>query len=438
MIKSLIHTKSAIYHALCPLPRLSLRKLSAQIQFFCSRLTVCIFTYDVAFSGKTMLCDSNMEHVRCFVDVLTNELPDLRDNRGKRHSLVVVIVAFVLATLRGRVTLSGIHRFMVAFRDRLHELTKTVKVRAISRAHLPRLLARLDWSALDQLIERCFGLRISQDSATKTWVAVDGKTLRGTLHGDEKQSLVLAVTHETREVVGQARQMGSKSSEIPVTRTLLSETGLDKQKVSLDAHHCNPISTTQIQSAGGVYLIQVKENQEVLLKQCQGLAQIQPIMAKVTKVDKGHGRVTTRHAKVLPMESIKLDPRWKGSGVCTCVVLERETFEATTKKITFDTSYYISNQAINTTQPETTVEELAQAVRSHWGVESDNWIRDVTFKEDSVKTRWGNQAQVMGRLRGLGMALVRKISPRNFQATIDKFADSFSDLELALRKANFL
>jgi predicted transposase YbfD/YdcC len=385
-----------------------------------------------------MLCHTNTEHVRSFVEVLTNELPDLRDNRGKRHSLVVVIVAFVLATLRGRSTLSGIHRFMVNFVDRLHELTRTVKTRTISRAHLPRLLARLDWSALDQLIERYFGLRISQGSGTKVWVAIDGKTLRGTLHGDEKQSLVLAVTHETREVIGQARQMGSKSSEIPVTRTLLQETGLDKQKVSLDAHHCNPKTTTQIQDAGGVYLTQVKENQEVLLKQCQSLAQTQPIMAEVTQADKGHGRVTTRHAKALAIESTKLDPRWKDSGISTCVVVERETFEATTRKTTFDTSYYISNQAIHTTQPETTVEELAQAVRSHWGVESDNWIRDVTFKEDSVKTRSGNQAQIMGRLRSLSMALIRKTSPKNFQAAIDRFADSFSDLELALRKANFL
>lgn len=160
-----------------------------------------------------MLCDTHSEPIKSFVEVLTNELPDLRDNRGKRHSLVVVIVAFVLATLRGRVTLSGVHRFMVNFVDRLHDLTKTEKTRVISRAHLPRLLARLDWSVLDQLIERCFGLRISQDSVTKVWVAVDGKTLRGTLHGDEKQSLVLAVTHETREVVGQSRQMGSKSRE---------------------------------------------------------------------------------------------------------------------------------------------------------------------------------------------------------------------------------
>ena len=42
------------------------------------------------------------EQVTCFVDLLKNELPEHRDNRGKRHPLAFVIAAFVLATLVGR------------------------------------------------------------------------------------------------------------------------------------------------------------------------------------------------------------------------------------------------------------------------------------------------------------------------------------------------
>ncbi|MFZ2451278.1 MAG: ISAs1 family transposase [Methylovulum miyakonense] len=295
----------------------------------------------------------------------------------------------------------------------------------------------MGWVALDQIIERCFGIRLAQESRS-VWVVIDGKTLRGTLHGDEKQSLVLAVTHGKREVLGQARQIGSKSSEIPVVRTLLRETGLDKQKISLDAHHCNPKTTTQIHQGGGVYLTQVKENQEILLRQCQTLAAFQPFMAEVAESDKGHGRVTRRHAKIFSMAQIKLDPRWGNSGLCTCVVIERETYEVAKKKTTFETSYYISNQTINVSQPESTVKELAQAVRNHWGVESDNWIRDVTFNEDKTKTKSGNQAQIMGRLRGLSMALIRKTSPKNFQATIEKFMDSLTYLESMFLQVKFL
>jgi len=54
----------------------------------------------------------SQEQVANFVELLKRDLPDPRDNRGKRHSLVFVIVAFVLATLVGRQTVSGVHRFI--------------------------------------------------------------------------------------------------------------------------------------------------------------------------------------------------------------------------------------------------------------------------------------------------------------------------------------
>ena len=77
--------------------------------------------------------------------------------------------------------------------------------------------------------------------------------------------------------MARARQVGDKSSEIPVMREFLKETGLEKAKISLDAHHCNPETMTQIEQAGGLYLIQVKENQPKLLEQCRALAGQSPL-----------------------------------------------------------------------------------------------------------------------------------------------------------------
>ena len=66
-----------------------------------------------------------------------------------------------------------------------------------------------------------------QSKESSEWVAIDGKALRGTLDAGDKQNLILAVAHDTREVVAQARQCGDKSSEIPVVRELLKDSGLD-------------------------------------------------------------------------------------------------------------------------------------------------------------------------------------------------------------------
>ncbi|MCF7971802.1 MAG: hypothetical protein K9L22_11640 [Methylococcaceae bacterium] len=118
--------------------------------------------------------------------------------------------------------------------------------------------------------------------------------------------------------------------------------------------------------------------------------------------------------------------------------MERETFEIAKQKTTFDTSYYVSNSAIESSSAKALIEELFDAIRFHWGVESNNWIRDVTFNEDHIKTKAGNQAQIMALLRGLSIELIRKTAPKNFQAAIENLADSVTNLEGMLRQVKFL
>ena len=120
------------------------------------------------------------------------------------------------------------------------------------------------------------------------------------------------------------------------------------------------------------------------------------------------------------------------------IYLERETFERATQKTSFETSYYVSNAVLEADVTGPLIEELTQAIRCHWGVESNNWIRDVTFNEDHIKTKAGNQAQIMTLLRGLAIELIRKTSPKNFQAAIENFADSVSTLESMLKEVKFL
>ena len=377
------------------------------------------------------------EQITCFIDLLKNELPDHRDNRGKRQSLPFVIAAFVLATLVGRQKLSSIHRFICNRADWLYELIQIPKVKPISRAHLPRFLDGLNWSVLNQLIARCFGVRIQSHEALK-WVAIDGKALRGTLDAGDKQNLILAVVHDSREVVAQARQCGDKSSEIPVIRELLKDSGLDKQKVSLDAHHFNPITTAQIHQAGGLYLTQVKENQALFLQQCKIVRQqLQPLAATLGH-EKEHGRITTRNAYLFSLTSLTLDSRWHNSGLSTLIVVERETVAIAKQKTSYETSYYVSNAMLDSDLIKPLAEELTQAIRRHWGVESNNWIRDVTFNEDRIKTKAGNQSQIMALLRGLAIELIRKTSPKNFQAAIENFTDSSSTLESMLKQVKLL
>ena len=144
----------------------------------------------------------------------------------------------------------------------------------------------------------------------------------------------------------------------------------------------NPTTTAQIHQAGGLYVTQVKENQAIFLQQCKIVHQQFLPLAKTIGHEKEHGRITTRNAHLFSLTSLTLDSRWKNSGLSTLIVVERETFEMAKQKSSFETSYYVSNSVLESDVIKPRAEELTQAIRCHWSVESNNWIRDVTFNED--------------------------------------------------------
>jgi len=373
--------------------------------------------------------------IKSFTKAL-DELPDRRDNRGKRHLLPFVITSVVLAILVGRSRVSSIFRYIRNKIEWLREITEIDNAMPISRAHLPRLLDSLDWMELNSLIAKYFGIHLERIN-NQEWVAIDGKTLRGTVKSEDKQAVVFAVTHESRALLAQAKMMGPKSSEIPVVRELLKDSGLEKLKVTLDAHHCNPTTTSQINQAGGTYLIQVKDNQPILFEECKQLSVEGIKVGCDNNIEKEHGRITTRQASLFSMDTKKLDARWAKSGLQTLVVVERETFDIKTENTSVEKSYYITNQKVESNHTDIS-KELARAVRKHWSVESDNWIRDVTFNEDKIKTKYGNQAQIMSSLRSLAMSLLRKLGVKNFQEAIENFTDNVDRFEVMLRQLKFL
>lgn len=78
--------------------------------------------------------------------------------------------------------------------------------------------------------------------------------------------------------------------------------------------------------------------------------------------------------------------------------------------------------------------KLTQTLRWHWGTEFNNGLCDLTVNEDNIKTRAGNQAQVMGLL----CELIWQPLPKNFQTVIEIFAGSVLTLEPMPGQVEFL
>ena len=69
--------------------------------------------------------------------------------------------------------------------------------------------------------------------------------------------------------------------------------------------------------------------------------------------------------------------------------LERTVEAIKTKQVSTEVSSSVTNQLLQA--QELQVESLV-ALRQHWGIESWHWIRDVTFSEDRVKSKYPNLA----------------------------------------------
>ena len=129
-----------------------------------------------------------------FIEALES-INDTRDNRGKKHTYVFVITSIIIAMMKGKSTLSSIHRYIKRNLTLLKKITGKDDAQHISRAHLPRLLAKLNWNTVNGIIERHFGIRINID-LKKKWIAIDGKVMKGTIKYGDQQTVVHAICNE--------------------------------------------------------------------------------------------------------------------------------------------------------------------------------------------------------------------------------------------------
>lgn len=391
--------------------------------------------------NQTLLIYGKRNHkreLRKFIEALKS-LNDTRDNRGKEHKLYFVVLGVLLAILSGRSKLSSIQRYIENRIAYLRQISGEEKAEAVSRAQLPRILLGVDLEGINEVMMRHFGVHLAQ-KGKGSWKAIDGKTLCGTKDegGNHRTRIIMAVDHISEETIGQRELSGSKKSEITAVRTFLHETGLEKEQVTLDALHMNPITTAQIEQAGGTYLIQTKANQPTLQAELITIAQSTTPIDILTTSEDGHGRHEERWAWFFNIADHSFDSRWQLSRFRTLVVILRQTTKnASPDKISLDLSYYLSNASLTSQHPFHS-QELFAAIRSHWSIEASNWIRDVTFQEDSVITKFIPLAQLLASLRTFAIRLLQRADFPNLQAALERFSDCPDDFLSFLHQAHVL
>lgn len=358
---------------------------------------------------------------------LLDQTPDLdmRDNRGKRHSVALVLTGLVAALCCGRDgNLSRLHRHMVNQFETLLSATQLTDHKPISRAQLPILLTKVNGLHFARLLFDWFGFILDEEQ--KGWFAVDGKELRGSIQPGHKRGevCVSAVAHQGQQIVAQVFYSGTKESERPTVSQLLDEQQLCRQKITLDALHMIPSTLRLIHQSTGFYIVGLKANQANLYRQCVcrnlfGEADYEQVNPEI----KRHGRQQQRTYRCYALGSSALAPRWHPTGLATLICVDRHRQQA--GEASRETSYFMSNaQPVNQAEADA----LFTAIGQHWCVEVMHHKRDVSLSEDGLRTGKAVVSRLLSSLRTLVINLLERMKVKNMAAQLDTFADKFPTL----------
>jgi predicted transposase YbfD/YdcC len=345
---------------------------------------------------------------------------DLRDNRGKVHAVELVLIGVLIALCRNRDgVLSAIHRSIQNTHAQLCTHLGITAHPPVSRAQLPLVLKHIDVQLFSELLLEFCGIELNKEE--KQWFAGDGKELRGSIVKGEKrgEAVVQIVHHDSGQVYNQAFYNGHKQSEHPCIQQLL-EGELATQKITLDALHLIPKTVKKIAGEQGIYMAGVKDNQPELHEHLTNLCPHLPALSERQEVEKGHGRIDKRTYRSYDIAQEYFDDRWTGANFQTLVEVERQSVQLNTGIESKEISYYISNAIVKDKNDQ----ELFKAVRGQWSIEVCNHIRDVTFKEDHLKTKEPCISHVMACCRTIIINLLSKLQLDNIKARLDAFADN--------------
>jgi predicted transposase YbfD/YdcC len=214
-------------------------------------------------------------------------------------------------------------------------------------------------------------------------VALDGKTLRGTLGheaADQRKMHQLALYETGTGLVLKEHVVGDKENELSIASQFLSPVWVKGRIISADALHTQHSFCSEVIHAGGFYLLVAKGNQPTLRDDLQLFFSEPPVDCQdwrtARTVDKGHGRLEIRELEASTELNEFLADKW--TGVAQVFRLVRTV----TKKGTTSEEVVYGLTALSPVHAG--AQDLLAVVRGHWAIENRlHWRRDVT---DAVKT----------------------------------------------------
>lgn len=395
------------------------------------------------------------------------QVKDGRKKRGCRYSLALLLTLLLLARLAGETDLRAAAQWIRLRKQWICEQLH------LSRASLPcagtylYALERIDAQNLLEVVAGCLtrweaGERCENEASRlndlggkqdKQHVAVDGKTMRGTLgHESANQPSVhvLSVYEVRTGLVLAQRSVAKKENEITAVKDLLTPVYVTDRVWTADAMHTQKTACQCIDQLGGKYLFFFKDNhptahEDLALFFEDPLAD-QSAWGFFSHTEKGHGRLTTRTVRTTTEMNDWFAPQWAGisqtfqvirtvKGKHRRVIEQAKADEQSPasqaeqpsqpstpptpapkakpskkgKQVIFaeETSQQVVYGFTTLTPSEANPQAIAPFVRNHWAIENRlHWRRDVTLREDHSQVRSAGKPQVLAALNTIVLSLM--------------------------------
>src|SRR6202165_2059091 len=346
-------------------------------------------------------------------------IPDHRDRRGVRYPLASLLMVGVLAKLAGQDSFRGMAHWAKLRTKELSELFHLKRERMPHYSTWSRVLGYgVEPSEVEQIVGQFFAQAISASRRQRgsLHLAIDGKTLRGTIPLGETEGVhLLAVYLPQQGVVLAQINVEHKGREITFAPTLLRQLDLRGVVVSGDAMFDRRALSLKIVQAQGDYVWTVKDNEATLRQDIEVLFQPHrkrpgtsaPPMdfRKASTIEKGHGRLDKRSIIVSSLLADYSD--WPE--LAQVFKLERQRTNTLGQTQT-QVRYGVTSLPAYLADPK----RLLALTRGHWGIENGlHHRRDVTLHEDHAQIRMGHAPEILAVLNNIVLGLFARQGETN-------------------------
>lgn len=254
---------------------------------------------------------------------------------------------------------------------------------------------RLDKDELSQH----FSQWINQTQTTHPHIAIDGKFAQGGHKNDDTLQLVTAFASQTKLILTQL-DIADKNNEISTLPQILKLIDINGSIVTADAIYYQKDITKQISKAKADYIFALKNNHKTLYQDVSLWLNTQFDNKKVPiaeTIEKDHGRIEIRrYAISTQLDWLQSKDQWTNLNAVVMV----ESIRDIKDKVTTERRYYLTSL--------TDVNTIADAIGSHWSIEnSQHWVLDVIFGEDSQKSLERNEKANKALLTRTALNLIR-------------------------------